>query len=121
MSDREEFLRGDFSFLDIDEQMFRDAGAIYGEDSVCAAQDRFDRLLRLAAGWACQHEGDAFFRCIGGSGGAGKDGEQYAYSRYDVHHHGYARPELKGATSLSADRSLFLVITLLAAPRAPSA
>ena len=69
MSDREEFLRGDFSFLDIDEQMFRDAGAIYGEDSVCAAQDCFDRLLRLAAGRACQHEGDAFFRRIGGSGG----------------------------------------------------
>ena len=114
-------LRGDLPFLDIDEQMFWDAGAIYGGDSICAAQDRFDRLLRLAAGWACQHEGDAFFRCIGGSGGAGEDCEQYAYSRYDVYHHGYARPQPKGATGLLADRSLFLVLTSRAAPRAPSA
>jgi hypothetical protein len=49
MNGCEDVVRGNLTFLDIDEEMSRDAVAIHGEDSIGFPQGGFERLLCLTA------------------------------------------------------------------------
>ena len=60
---------GGLVVLDINEEMPRDGVAIHSDYAIDFPHGRFKGLLRIMAVASCQHEGDAFVRLAGRSGG----------------------------------------------------
>jgi hypothetical protein len=105
LDDREDVLRGGLPFLDINEEMSRDAIAIHGEDPFGLPQSSLESLLRLPTVWPCQHEGDALFWWAGPSRGVEEEGGRE--EGREKRENGY---DLQHDSVLASDRLIALAI-----------